>query len=130
MVYIKQVRTTLCYTINMETITPMNTHVEACPIEAITNLIGGKWKVVIVHHLLLNKTLRFGVLRKKIPGITQKMLTNQLRELEQQKLIARKVYPVVPPKVEYSLTYFGQSLGPVILAMKVWGDTYIERGSS
>ncbi|PLX66827.1 MAG: transcriptional regulator [Denitrovibrio sp.] len=80
----------------------------SCPIEVSMDLIAGKWKLLIMWHLRA-KTRRFGQLQRKIPKVTQKMLTQQLRELEKDKLIYRKVYPVVPPKVEYSLTPFGKS---------------------
>lgn len=95
----------------------------SCPIEVSMNLIAGKWKLLIMWHLR-NKTRRFGELQKKIPNVTQKMLTQQLRELEADGLINREVYPVVPPKVEYSLTPFGESFKPVLNMMLVWGHEY------
>lgn len=91
-----------------------------CPVELVLNIIGGKWKGVILFHLL-NKTLRFNELKRLLPNITQRMLTNQLRELEADGLVYREVYPQVPPRVEYSLTALGQSLGPIILGMEQWG---------
>lgn len=91
-----------------------------CPVELLLNIIGGKWKGVILFHLL-NKTLRFNELKRLLPNITQRMLTNQLRELEADGLVFRQVYAQVPPRVEYSLTAKGQSLGPIILAMEQWG---------
>lgn len=97
-----------------------------CTVEATLNLIGGKWKGVILYRLLTEQVLRFNELRRLLPNITQRMLTNQLRELESDGLIARKVYPEVPPKVEYRLTDYGQTLSPVIHALKAWGDTHIE----
>ncbi|MCP9308213.1 winged helix-turn-helix transcriptional regulator [Zymomonas mobilis] len=95
-----------------------------CPVEGTLNLIDGKWKGVILYHLF-EKTLRFNELRRRFPDITQRMLTKQLRELEKNELIIRKVYPVIPPKVEYSLSERGRSLEPVIMALKNWGDTYL-----
>ena len=95
-----------------------------CVVEATLSLIDGKWKGVVLHHLL-DGTLRFNELRRRLPNVTQRMLTNQLRELETDGLIARKVYAQVPPKVEYSLTARGRSLQPVMAALKAWGDAHI-----
>ncbi len=89
-------------------------------------LIDGKWKSVVMFHLL-EGTLRFGQLRRLLPGVTARTLTNQLRELELDGLIARKVYPEVPPKVEYSLSPLGHSMAPILLALKAWGDANISR---
>ena len=86
-------------------------------------MIGGKWKVLILYHLV-EQTQRFNELRRLLPEITQRMLTLQLRELEEDGLIHREVYPVVPPKVEYSLTDFGRTLLPVIGSMHQWGVEY------
>lgn len=97
-----------------------------CPIEATIDLIGGKYKVLILWHLI-DSTLRFNQISKLIPHATPKMLTQQLRELEKDNLIVRKVYPVVPPKVEYSLSTFGKSIIPILDAMCNWGDTYLRR---
>lgn len=91
-----------------------------CPVELVLNIIGGKWKGVILFHLL-DKTLRFNELKRLLPNITQRMLTNQLRELEMDGLVHREVYAQVPPRVEYSLTARGESLGPIIRAMEQWG---------
>ncbi len=96
---------------------------ENCPVEAALEIIGGKWKPVILIRLLENKK-RFSDFRKKHPTITQRMLTKQLRELEQDGIISRKVYPVVPPKVEYSLTRYGRSLEPLLLEMVKWGEKH------
>lgn len=93
---------------------------KGCPVEATLELIGGKWKGIILYHLL-EKTYRFGELKKVMPGITQRMLTKQLRELESDGIINRKVYAQVPPKVEYSLTKIGESLRSVLLMMRDWG---------
>ena len=89
---------------------------EGCPVEAALEVIGGKWKGVILYHLL-SETIRFNELRRMIPEITQRMLTKQLRELESDGLILRKVYPEVPPKVEYSMSDYGKTLAPVIKAL-------------
>lgn len=97
-----------------------------CSVEAAIALIDGKWKSVILFHLM-SGTLRFNALRRLIPGVTQRMLTNQLRELEEDGLIIRKVYAVVPPKVEYSLSPLGESMIPILTALKVWGDANIGR---
>lgn len=91
-----------------------------CPIENTLEVLDGKWKITILYYLLTEGTLRFGELKKRISGITQRMLTAQLRELEQKGIVDRKVYPVVPPKVEYSLTNLGHSLKPVLHEMHVW----------
>ena len=95
-----------------------------CPVSATLDLIGGKYKALILWHLSENK-LRFSQLNKLIPNATAKMLTQQLREMESQNLIHRQVYPVVPPKVEYSITDLGKSLMPVIVAMRDWGAAYL-----
>ncbi|MCV9909081.1 helix-turn-helix transcriptional regulator [Brucella sp. HL-2] len=97
-----------------------------CAVEAAISLIDGKWKSVVLFHLL-DGTMRFNELRRQIPGVTQRMLTNQLRELEEDGLIERKVYAQVPPKVEYSLSPLGRSIEPILLALKDWGDTNIDR---
>ena len=96
-----------------------------CPVEATIQLIGGKYKAVILWHLM-NKTLRYSEIHKKIPKATDKMLAQQLRELEKDGLINRTVYPVVPPKTEYSLTAFGQTLAPILDAMCDWGTDYLK----
>ena len=95
-----------------------------CPVSATLNLVGGKYKALILWHLA-EKKLRFSQLNKLIPGATAKMLTQQLREMEVQNLIHREVYPVVPPKVEYSLTELGSSLMPILVAMRDWGASYM-----
>ncbi len=95
-----------------------------CPVDATLRLIGGKYKSLILWHLV-NGTLRHGELQKLIPQATPKMLTQQLRELENDNLLMRTVYPVVPPKVEYSLTEFGSSLKPILAAMYEWGAGYM-----
>lgn len=95
-----------------------------CPVEATLDLIGGKYKALILWHLS-EGTLRFSELRRVITNATPKMLTQQLRELESQSLISREVFPVVPPKVEYSLTDLGRSLMPILVAMRDWGAEYL-----
>lgn len=95
-----------------------------CPVSATLELIGGKYKALILWHLS-EGTLRFSELKKAVSNATPKMLTQQLRELEEQELITRKVYPVIPPKVEYSLTELGKSLMPVLVAMRDWGAGYL-----
>lgn len=101
-----------------------------CPIEATLALIGGKYKSLILWHLIDN-TLRFSQLQRLIPQATPKMLTQQLRELEADELIVRVVYPVVPPKTEYSLSIRGQTIIPILDAMCNWGKNYLtERGKN
>lgn len=99
-----------------------------CPVEATLELIGGKYKALILWHLS-DGTLRFSQIQKAIPSATPRVLTRQLRELEEQDLISRTVYPVVPPKVEYSLTGLGESLMPILTAMRDWGAGFL-RGKS
>ena len=95
-----------------------------CPVEATIQLIGGKYKAVILWHLM-NNTLRYSDILKLIPKATDKMLAQQLRELEKDGLINRKVYPVVPPKTEYSLTEFGKTLTPILDELCKWGENYL-----
>lgn len=95
-----------------------------CPVEAILSIIAGKYKCIILYHLI-NRTLRFSELRRYMPNTTPKVLTQQLRELEHDGVILRKVYPVVPPKTEYSLTEKGKTLIPVLETMCDWGRTYM-----
>jgi len=92
-----------------------------CSVEATLDLIGGKWKGVILYHLL-EGCLRFNELRRRLGAITQRMLTKQLRELEHDGLVIRTVFAEVPPRVEYRLSDSGQSLAPVIAALKAWGQ--------
>ena len=101
-------------------------NMETCPVSATLELIGGKYKALILWHLAGNK-LRFNELRKAITSATPKMLTQQLRELESQHLIHREVFPVIPPKVEYSLTETGRSLMPILVAMRDWGAGYLRK---
>ena len=95
----------------------------ACPVETTLTLIGDKWKVLILRDLLPG-TKRFGELKKSIGKVSQKVLTAQLRDMEQNGLVHRKVYPEVPPRVEYSLTPLGMSLKPILDAMWNWGQEY------
>ncbi len=97
-----------------------------CPVETTLELIGGKYKALILWHLI-HQTLRFSELKRCIPAATPKMLTQQLRELEASELIHREVYPVVPPRVEYSLTELGESIVPLLHAMFDWGDDYLTK---
>jgi DNA-binding HxlR family transcriptional regulator len=98
-----------------------------CGVEACLEVIGGKWKGVILHHLITGGVLRFNEIQRMSPNLSPRVLTAQLRELEQDGVIVRKVYPVVPPKVEYSLSRAGESLKPLINAMQRWGDEHLIR---
>lgn len=92
-----------------------------CPVSDALTILGGKWKINIIFQLSQNTT-RFGALRRSLSGVTQQMLTKQLREMERDKLINRKVYDVVPPKVEYSLTDLGRSSLPILKSLAHWGN--------
>ncbi len=96
-----------------------------CPLERVIKMIDGKWRVLILWHLR-NGHLRFSELQRKMPTITQKMLTQQLRELERHDLISRTTYPEVPPRVEYELTEHGNSLMPLLVMVNDWGTKYYE----
>jgi len=98
---------------------------DRCPVETTLELIGGKYKALILWHLS-EGDLRFNELRKLVSNATAKMLTQQLRELEAQKLIHREVFPIIPPKVEYSLTELGRSLLPILVSMRDWGAEYMK----
>lgn len=98
----------------------------ACPVEATLTLISDKWKVLIIRDLLPG-TKRFGELKKSIGSVSQKVLTSQLRQMEESGLLTRTVYPEVPPRVEYTLTELGQSLRPVLDALWNWGNNYKEK---
>ena len=100
----------------------------ACPVETTLMLIGNKWKVLILRDLLPG-TKRFGELKKSIGNVSQKVLTAQLRDMESNGLINRKIYPEVPPRVEYSLTELGQSLKPILDAMWNWGEEFKARNT-
>ena len=97
----------------------------ACPVATIVTLIGNKWKLLILRNLfLLAPVQRFNEMRRTIPGISQKVLTDNLRELERDGLIVRRVYAEVPPRVEYSLSGMGKTLKPVFDSMQAWGENY------
>ena len=102
----------------------MNTENEGCPVETTIALLGSKWKLLILRELFRG-TKRFGELSRGVPGISQKMLTQQLRQMEEDNLIQRKVYAEVPPRVEYSLSEVGRSLRPILDAMHKWGAKYM-----
>ncbi len=100
----------------------------ACPAETAISLLGSKWKLLILRELFKG-TRRFGELSRAVPDISQKMLTQQLRQMEGDGLVGRKIYPEVPPRVEYSLTGIGMSLQPVLDAMHKWGTKYMMQNS-
>ena len=98
---------------------------KGCPVEATLEVIGGKWKGAILYHLL-ERPYRFGELKRTMSSITQHMLTKQLRELEAEGIVHRKVFAEVPPKVEYSITESGESLREIILMMRDWGKKHFD----
>jgi DNA-binding HxlR family transcriptional regulator len=97
-----------------------------CPIEVTLGVIGGKWKVIILYWLKTG-TLRFGELKRRITGVSERVLAEQLRELERDGVVRREVFPEVPPRVEYSLTDYGQTLRPIAELMAAWGLNHLER---
>jgi len=97
-----------------------------CPVEATLDEIGGKWKVVILFHLTHDGTHRFAEMRRKIPGVSERMLTQQLREHDDDDIVHREVYPEVPPQVEYSLTDYGKTLRPITEVMCEWGKRHVK----
>lgn len=97
--------------------------IEKCPVETALDVLAGKWKILILWYLRA-ETKRFNELQKLMPRTTQKMLIQKLRELENDGLVNRKVYPVVPPKVEYSLTSYGESLKPILKSLYLWGEIH------
>lgn len=97
-----------------------------CPVEATADILGGRWKAVILYYLFEGPK-RFNQLRRLMPEVTQRMLTRQLRELELDGVVHREIFKEIPPRVEYSLTEFGASLGPIIVQMRDWGAVYIEQ---
>ena len=101
----------------------MEKNLPACPVETTLLLMGNRWKVLIIRDLL-DETKRFGELKKSIGDISQKVLTTNLRTMEEAGLVHRKVYAEVPPRVEYSLTATGKSLEPILDAMRDWGEEY------
>ena len=102
---------------------PETAKLPACPVETTLTMISDKWKILIMRDLLPG-TKRFGELKKSIDGISQKVLTTKLRDMEKSGLLSRTVYPEVPPRVEYTLTELGQSLRPIIKSMQDWGINY------
>lgn len=100
----------------------------SCPLTSAMEIIGGKWKIVILGHLFTD-VKRFGELKQLMPGVTQKMLTQQLRELEADGLLHREIYKEIPPKVEYSLTESGQSLEPILKELCIWGMKLIKKNN-
>jgi len=103
--------------------TNINDNREKCPVETAIDVLAGKWKILILWYLKDEKK-RFNELQKLLPSTTQKMLIQKLRELETDGLVYREVYPVVPPKVEYSLTEYGKSLKPILKQLYLWGDVH------
>lgn len=95
-----------------------------CPMALVQELVSGKWKILILWYLS-SKTLRFSEIKKRLPQVTQKMLTSQLRSLEEDRLVSRKVYPVVPSRVEYSLTELGEKIIPILELMHTFGSQYL-----
>lgn len=104
----------------------MENYQYGCSVEATLDVIGGKWKAVILYKLLRGPH-RFSDIKRQLPAITQRMLTLQLRELEEDGIVHREIYKQIPPKVEYSLTDFGRTLEPILLSMLAWGDQYTNR---
>jgi len=102
----------------------MEINPDLCRVEDALDIIVGKWKPIILLNLMQHGTLRFNELKRSISGITQKMLTKQLRELEGEKLVHREVYAQVPPKVEYSITEYGEELKPILISMHEWGTKH------
>jgi DNA-binding HxlR family transcriptional regulator len=95
-----------------------------CPVTATMKVLGGKWKPILINAIYFTTPARFGELKRSVIGITQSMLTQQLRELEEDGIINRKIYAEIPPKVEYTLTEFGLTLSPILLSMAKWGKEY------
>jgi DNA-binding HxlR family transcriptional regulator len=102
----------------------MDMQPELCKVDDALGILVGKWKPIILLILLQEGTKRFSDLKRRVPGITQKMLTKQLRELEEEDIITRNVYAQVPPKVEYSISEYGESLEPILVAMHEWGTAH------
>ena len=97
-----------------------------CSVETTAQLIGSKWRLLILRDLM-EGTKRFGELKKSVGSISQKVLTSNLRDMEEKGLVVRRVYPEVPPRVEYGLTDLGKSLAPIVDAMRAWGEGYLDR---
>ncbi len=96
----------------------------SCPVTATMQVLGGKWKAILINAIYHTSPARFGELKRSVKGITQSMLTQQLRELEEDGLISRKIYAEIPPRVEYTLTEFGLTLSPIMQSMAKWGEEY------
>lgn len=96
----------------------------SCPVTATMQVLGGKWKSILINAIYHTSPARFGELKRSVKGITQSMLTKQLRELEDDGVISRKIYAEIPPRVEYTLTEFGLTLSPIMLSMAEWGKQY------
>ena len=96
----------------------------SCPVTATMQVLGGKWKAILINAIYFTSPARFGELKRSVKGITQSMLTQQLRELEDDGLISRKIYAEIPPRVEYTLTEFGLTLSPIMQSMAKWGEEY------
>ena len=103
---------------------PKRSDLPVCPVETCVSLIGSKWKLLIMRDLILNGSMRFKALQRSVGGVSQKVLTTNLRSMEDTGLIVRRVYAEVPPRVEYSLTEVGQSLRPILDSMWAWGESY------
>lgn len=101
-----------------------------CPVEATLAVIGGKWKAVLIFHMMHGGTHRFAELRRKTRGISDRVLSRQLRELEDDGIVGREVFAEVPPRVEYSLTEYGETLQPVTAAMCQWGKRHLAAGAA
>ncbi len=104
--------------------------IPGCPVEVTLDIIGGRWKGVVLHHLLENEFLRFNELQRRLQRVNQRMLTKQLRELEEAGLVSRTVYAEVPPRVEYRITPEGETLRPLLNMLAHWGQGRIERGKN
>lgn len=96
----------------------------SCPVTATMKVLGGKWKPILINAIYQTAPARFGELKRSVNGITQSMLTQQLRELEEDEIISRKIYAEIPPRVEYTLTEFGLTLSPIMQSMAKWGKEY------
>lgn len=96
----------------------------SCPVTATMQVLGGKWKPILINAIYFTSPARFGELKRAVKGITQSMLTSQLRQLEEDGIINRKIYAEIPPRVEYTLTEFGLTLSPILVAMGEWGKQY------
>tara|TARA_Y100001960_G_scaffold333833_1_gene441428 strand:- start:7049 stop:7366 length:318 start_codon:yes stop_codon:yes gene_type:complete len=98
-----------------------------CSVDATLSVIGGRWKPIILSHISKSGIIRFNALQRSVEGITQRMLTKDLRELESDGVINRKVYAEVPPRVEYSVTEYGKTLEPILSAMRKWGEIHMNK---